>query len=49
MRQSFANQHQSFERWCYALAGQVLIPIPVVGVLIGGFVSAALSEVFLTP
>ncbi len=33
----------------YALAGQVLIPIPVVGVLIGGFVGAALSEVFLTP
>ncbi len=33
----------------YALAGQALIPIPVVGVLIGGFVGAALSEVFLTP
>lgn len=30
-------------------AGQALIPIPVVGVLIGGFVGAALSEVFLTP
>ncbi|GAA9201356.1 hypothetical protein BTM366_08470 [Helicobacter pylori] len=29
-----------------ALAGQVLIPIPVVGALIGGFVGAALSEVF---
>ncbi len=29
-----------------AIAGQVLIPIPVVGVLIGGFVGAALSEVF---
>lgn len=33
----------------YALAGQALIPIPVVGALIGGFVGAALSEVFLTP
>ncbi len=32
-----------------ALAGQALIPIPVVGALIGGFVGAALSEVFLTP
>ncbi|GAA7109665.1 hypothetical protein ID0214_08340 [Helicobacter pylori] len=29
-----------------ALAGQVLIPIPVVGALIGGFVGAALSEAF---
>ncbi len=29
-----------------AIAGQALIPIPVVGVLIGGFVGAALSEVF---
>ncbi|GAA8829523.1 hypothetical protein BTM158_07780 [Helicobacter pylori] len=29
-----------------ALASQVLIPIPVVGALIGGFVGAALSEVF---
>ncbi len=29
-----------------AIASQVLIPIPVVGVLIGGFVGAALSEVF---
>ncbi len=29
-----------------ALAGQALIPIPVVGSLIGGFVGAALSEVF---
>ncbi|GAA8938508.1 hypothetical protein HpEKB20_13050 [Helicobacter pylori] len=28
------------------LAGQALIPIPVVGALIGGFVGAALSEVF---
>lgn len=32
-----------------AFAGQVLIPIPVVGALIGGFVGAALSEAFLTP
>ncbi len=32
-----------------AFAGQALIPIPVVGALIGGFVGAALSEVFLTP
>ncbi len=30
-----------------AFAGQVLIPIPVVGALIGGFVGAALSEAFL--
>lgn len=29
-----------------AVAGQALIPIPVVGVLIGGFVGAALSEAF---
>ncbi|GAA9981126.1 hypothetical protein VN1001_08780 [Helicobacter pylori] len=29
-----------------ALAGQALIPIPVVGALIGGFVGAALSEAF---
>ncbi len=29
-----------------AVAGQALIPIPVVGALIGGFVSAALSEAF---
>ncbi len=29
-----------------AFAGQVLIPIPVVGMLIGGFVGAALSEAF---
>ncbi len=32
-----------------AFAGQALIPIPVVGALIGGFVGATLSEVFLTP
>lgn len=29
-----------------AFAGQTLIPIPVVGALIGGFVGAALSEAF---
>ncbi|WRA71578.1 hypothetical protein FE349_03630 [Helicobacter pylori] len=29
-----------------AVAGQVLIPIPVVGALVGGFVSAVLSETF---
>ncbi len=29
-----------------AFAGQVLIPIPVIGVLIGGFVGASLSEAF---
>ena len=29
-----------------AVAGQALIPIPVVGALIGGFVGAALSETF---
>ncbi len=32
-----------------AIAGQALIPIPVVGAPIGGFVGAVLSEVFLTP
>ncbi|GAA7713122.1 hypothetical protein JP0159_06930 [Helicobacter pylori] len=32
-----------------AIASQALIPIPVVGALIGGFVGAALSEFFLTP
>ncbi|EPZ98276.1 hypothetical protein N204_02985 [Helicobacter pylori UM085] len=36
MQTTLKNQHQSFERWRYALAGQVLIPIPVVGVLIWG-------------
>ncbi len=30
------------------VAGQALIPIPVVGALIGGFVGAVLSETFLT-
>ncbi|GAA7078089.1 hypothetical protein BD0010_02800 [Helicobacter pylori] len=29
-----------------AVAGQALIPIPVVGMLVGGFVSAILSETF---
>ncbi|GAA8886231.1 hypothetical protein HpSIM16_08910 [Helicobacter pylori] len=46
MQTTWKNQHQSFERWRYVLAGQALIPIPVVGVLIGGFVGAALSEAF---
>ncbi|WRC11389.1 hypothetical protein KVC44_03990 [Helicobacter pylori] len=32
--------------WAMAVAGQALIPIPVVGVLVGGFVGAALSETF---
>ncbi len=32
--------------WAMAVAGQALIPIPVVGALIGGFVGAALSEAF---
>ncbi len=32
--------------WAMAVAGQALIPIPVVGALIGGFVGAALSETF---
>ncbi len=31
-----------------AVAGQALIPIPVVGALIGGFVGAALSEAFFS-
>ncbi|WP_231227803.1 hypothetical protein [Helicobacter pylori] len=31
-----------------AVAGQALIPIPVVGMLIGGFVGAALSEAFFS-
>ncbi len=30
--------------WAMAVAGQALIPIPVVGALIGGFVGATLSE-----
>ncbi len=46
MQTTWKNQHQSFERRRYALAGQALIPIPVVGALIGGFVGAALSEAF---
>ncbi len=29
-----------------AVAGQALIPIPVVGMLVGGFVGAILSETF---
>ncbi|GAA9602466.1 hypothetical protein UBN9_05850 [Helicobacter pylori] len=29
-----------------AVAGQALIPIPVVGALVGGFVGAILSETF---
>ncbi len=33
--------------WAMAVAGQALIPIPVVGVLIGGFVGAVLSETCL--
>ncbi|MCQ2730913.1 hypothetical protein JT115_05060 [Helicobacter pylori] len=33
--------------WAMAVAGQALIPIPVVGALIGGFVGAALSETCL--
>ncbi|RVY50147.1 hypothetical protein ECC24_03750 [Helicobacter pylori] len=32
--------------WAMAFAGQALIPIPVVGALIGGFVGAVLSETF---
>ncbi len=32
--------------WAMAFAGQELIPIPVVGALIGGFVGAVLSETF---
>ncbi|GAA7739835.1 hypothetical protein JP0165_08690 [Helicobacter pylori] len=44
---TWENQHQSFdERWRYALAGQVLIPIPVVGALIGGFVGTTMSKIF---
>ncbi len=46
MQTTWENQHQSFERWHYALAGQVLIPIPVVGALIGGFVGITMSETF---
>ncbi|WRE28180.1 hypothetical protein KVD83_03070 [Helicobacter pylori] len=33
--------------WAMAVAGQALIPIPVVGALIGGFVGAVLSETCL--
>ncbi len=32
--------------WAMAFAGQALIPIPVVGALVGGFVGAILSETF---
>ncbi len=46
MQTTWKNQHQSFERWCYALAGQALIPIPVVGALIGGFVGITMSKTF---
>ncbi len=49
MMQNNANQVIQSCGGHYALAGQALIPIPVVGALIGGFVGAALSEVFLTP
>ncbi len=46
MQTTLKNQHQSFERWRYALAGQALIPIPVVGTLIGGFVGITMSKTF---
>lgn len=46
MQTTWKNQHQSFERWRYALAGQALIPIPVVGALIGGFVGITMSKTF---
>ncbi|GAA9220414.1 hypothetical protein Taiwan894_07500 [Helicobacter pylori] len=46
MQTTWKNQHQSFERWHYALAGQALIPIPVVGALIGGFVDTTMSKTF---
>ncbi|GAA9839849.1 hypothetical protein VN0561_09860 [Helicobacter pylori] len=46
MQTTWENQHQSFERWRYALAGQALIPIPVVGALIEGFVGITMSKTF---
>ncbi len=46
MQTTWENQHQFFERWCYALAGQLAIPIPVVGALIGGFVGITMSKTF---
>ncbi|GAA9621464.1 hypothetical protein HpVa125_07030 [Helicobacter pylori] len=46
MQTTWKNQHQSFERWHYALAGQALIPIPVVGALIEGFVDTTMSKTF---
>ncbi|UOR94089.1 hypothetical protein MPG48_04310 [Helicobacter pylori] len=46
MQTTWENQHQSFERWRYALAGQALIPIPVVGALIGGFCGCSVERSF---
>ncbi len=46
MQTTWENQHQSFERWRYTLAGQALIPIPMVGALIGGFVGITMSKTF---
>ncbi|GAA7346904.1 hypothetical protein HpCK67_12980 [Helicobacter pylori] len=40
------RKHQIFKRYSYGGIGQLAIPIPVVGALIGGFVGAALSEAF---
>ncbi|GAA7376603.1 hypothetical protein ID0623_12880 [Helicobacter pylori] len=40
------KKHQFFKRYSYGGIGQLAIPIPAVGALIGGFVGAALSEAF---
>ncbi|MGT0072642.1 hypothetical protein V5H68_07620 [Helicobacter pylori] len=40
------RKHQIFKQYSYGGIGQLAIPIPVVGALIGGFVGAALSEAF---
>ncbi|GAA9002669.1 hypothetical protein Taitung16_12720 [Helicobacter pylori] len=48
-REIGGKKHQFFKQYSYGGIGQLAIPIPVVGALIGGFVGAALSETFLTP
>ncbi|WP_195833979.1 hypothetical protein [Helicobacter pylori] len=40
------RKHQIFKRYSYGGIGQLAIPIPVVGALIGGFVGITMSKTF---